>query len=492
MKTKRFGKAKPIAQLTDIIKLEYFQQVRFFIDLGIAIEKADENGRTPIMLCPFMEPEVWGTGIARLLIEKGASLENCDKYGMTLMHLACIYTRIELARVFLNAIDFDLVEQDKWGNTALHYAVRSGNLNLVKVITQAQWKYKLAFDRKNREGHTALDEAYRLKMRKIAETIEAVENQTQADADNESLSQIPSLNIRLSRECLHSRTYSDFGSVSRRSFRARPKTAFLLARRESASSSSSASSLYGQDRTVISYRNFVRRELEPNEKDDKIILRCAPLTDFRNNPEYLFHLVMPGVLPVNGNHESLKCVRPKSAYSSKLHDSSYGRDGPYFSWRVEFKRLYRHYEYQCTPSYRDGIKIPPADLSYLDAPLTPAPSEDPTEDEKGRKSKRSTSSMTKQNTAETGRQRKQSQQQQAQIQQQQQLQQQKQQEQSKRRASIVQSGKHSSSSMDGSMGSSSESISSGTSTKKDAVRMTNGNASGSDSHGRQSRVAHYN
>ncbi|XP_033738377.1 LOW QUALITY PROTEIN: uncharacterized protein LOC117325954 [Pecten maximus] len=490
MRAKRFGKAKPITQLTDIIKLEYFQQVRFFIDLGIEMEKTDENGRTPIMLCPFMEPEVWGTGIARLLIEKGASLENCDKYGMTVMHLACIYTRVELARVFLNAIDFDLLEQDKWGNTALHYAVRSGNLNLVKVITQAQWKYKFAFDKKNREGLTALDEAYRLKMRKIAETIEAVENQTQADADNESLSQIPSLNIRLSRDCLNSRTLSDFGSISRRSFRTRPKTAFLLARRESASSSSSASSLYGHDRTVVSYRNFVRRELEPNERDDKMILRCAPLADFRNNPEYLFHLVVPGVLPVS---ENMKSGRPRSAYDSKLHDSSSGRDGPYFSWRVEFKRLYRHYEYQCTPSYRDGYKDTPIGTLYLDAPLTPAPSEDPNEDERGKKSKRSTSSMTKQNTAETGRQRKQSQQQQQQQNhQQQQQQQQKQQEQSKRRTSTVQSGKQSSSSMDGSMGSSSESISSGTSAKKETVRMTNGNTSGSDSHGRQSRVAHYN
>ncbi|XP_069127345.1 kinase D-interacting substrate of 220 kDa-like [Argopecten irradians] len=486
MRAKRFGKAKPITQLTDIIKLEYFQQVRFFIDLGIEMEKTDENGRTPIMLCPLMEPEVWGTGIARLLIEKGASLENCDKYGMTVLHLACIYTRVELARVFLNAIDFDLLEQDKWGNTALHYAVRSGNLNLVKVITQAQWKYKFAFDKKNRDGYTALDEAYRLKMRKIAETIEAAENQTQEDADNESLSQIPSLNIRLSRDCLNSRTLSDFGSISRRSFRTRPKTAFLMARRDSASSSSSASSLYGHDRTVVSYRNFVRRELEPNERDEKMILRCAPLSDFRNNPEYLFHLVVPGVLPVS---EGMKSGRPRSAYDSKL-SSSNGRDGPYFSWRVEFKRLYRHYEYQCTPSYRDGIKIAPADLSYLDAPLTPAPSEDPNEDEKGKRSKRSTSSITKQNTAETGRQRKQSQQQQ-QGHSQQQAQQQKQQEQSKRRTSTVQSGKQSSSSMDGSMGSSSESISSGTSTKKEAARMTNGTTSGGDSHGRQSRVAHY-
>lgn len=488
MRTKRLGKAKPIGQLTDIIKLEYFQQVRFFIDLGIHLDLPDEYGRTPILLCPFMEPDVWGTGIARLLIEKGAYLELCDKYGMTVLHLACIYARIELAKVFLNAIDFDFLAQDKWGNTALHYAVRSGNLNLVKVITQAQWKYKFPFDRKNRDGHTALEEAYRLKMRKIAQTIEAVEHQTQTEADNESLSHVPSLNLRLSRDCLTSQAYSDFGSVSRKSFPARPKTAFLLARRESVSSSSSASSLYGQDRTVISYRNFVRRELEPNEKDNKMILRCASLSDFRNNPEYLFHLVLPGVLPVNENNQ--KCGRPNSTYNSKQEESTNGHDGPYFSWRVEFKRLYRHYEYQCTPSYRDGIKLPPSDLSYMDDASTPAPSEDQNDDDKARK-KRSTSTIPKQNTAETGKQRKQSQQQQMLMQQQQQLQP-KQPDLAKRKASVVPSGKYSSSSMDGSMGSSSESISSGTSMKKDAARVSNGAVSGIDVHGRQSRVAHYN
>jgi ankyrin repeat protein len=52
-----------------------------------------------------MEPAKWGTGISRLLIEKGAIIDTKDKYGMNALHMACIYDRVE----FLNQRKIELV-----------------------------------------------------------------------------------------------------------------------------------------------------------------------------------------------------------------------------------------------------------------------------------------------------------------------------------------------------------------------------------------------
>lgn len=62
MKYRGRGKSAPILRLTDIIGRGYFQQVRFFVDLGINIDEQNDDKRTPLMLCALMEPTQWGTG----------------------------------------------------------------------------------------------------------------------------------------------------------------------------------------------------------------------------------------------------------------------------------------------------------------------------------------------------------------------------------------------------------------------------------------------
>ena len=154
-------------------------------------------------------------------------------------------------------------------------------------------------------------------------------------------------------------------------------------------------------------------------------------------------------------------------------------EGPGFSWRVEFKKLYVHYEYQCSPSYRDAAKYVPGELPSLDGQGSPVPHEDTEDGERGKKGKRCGSG--KKDAAE--KQRKQSQQQ------------------KQRKQSNVQTppdkGKQSSTSLDGSLGSSSESIgSSGVSSKKQPAtsgdtQTTKATKSATESHGRISRTMHY-
>ncbi|KAK3090401.1 hypothetical protein FSP39_011580 [Pinctada imbricata] len=474
------GKSAPIMRLTDVIQRCYFQQVRFFIDLGIDLDEQNDDGRTSLILCALMEPEEWGVGIARLLIEKGAIVDTVDKYGLSAIHLACIYGRVELARVLLHAMDFDLGEGDKWGNTALHYAVRAGSVPLVRLLVHSHCKYKITTDKRNREGLSALDEARRLSHHRCAEIIASINDLS--DSQIEALNPPPRLNLKMSRDSLHSISHS----VSNIDFRQRPKTAFLTRRASlSSSRSSSSSSLYLAQRPIF-VREFpgAKKDKMPNEKDFSQILRCASLSDFRNNPEYLYSLALPGVIPSNVNGYSYS-HRPKSQCMRR--PQSVTSEGPYFSWRVEFKKLFVHYESQCTPSYCEPAKFTSSDLPDIDGRATPQAGEDGYETDRGKKGKRSGSGKKE----DKDRQRKHS----------------NHKQEKQRKISQGHShahGKHSSNSLDGSLGSSTESLSSsGVATRKHGAPDPAGHKGSKDKHnsvhtggtveghGRQSRVAHY-
>lgn len=438
MKYRGRGKSAPILRLTDIIGRGYFQQVRFFVDLGINIDEQNDDKRTPLMLCALMEPTQWGTGIARLLIEKGAIIDTQDKYGLNALHLASIYNRLELAKVLLQAIDFDLVQTDKWGNTALHYAVRAGNSALVGLLKDTLHHYKLPLVTINKEGLTALDEGYRYSQSACVAVLQT--NNSPTDDENESFSQQSVPQLQLSKESMSSRSVSD---ASWRRTISRPKTAHFP-REWSIMSDSSSTLLY----SFPEPRKFIRqarRELQPNERDISKVIFCADSTDFRNNPEYLYQLVEPGVLPVS---ITFNRQRPKSALPQRTSPMS-DNGGPCFNWRTEFKKLYVHYEYQCTRSYRDAVKSVPILYLTHDKSNSPYPTDNESEDfdKNSRKGKRQQSAVSKHGSNDnlSVKQRRQ----------------QVVSQQGKRKSSVSQTPP-----MDGSLGSSSESLSSGTSSKR--------------------------
>ena len=96
------------------------------VNLGANLEARDATGRTPLMLTAYVQPEEWGVGVARLLIEVGVRMSHRDKHGMNALHHAAIYERLELAKVLLNAPDFDLAQTDKWVH---HDAMMSARAN---------------------------------------------------------------------------------------------------------------------------------------------------------------------------------------------------------------------------------------------------------------------------------------------------------------------------------------------------------------------------
>ena len=460
--------------LLEIIKSGYFQQVRFLVDHGVDLDQRDVERRTALMMCAFIEPEAWGVGICRLLIENGATLYLRDKYGLNAFHYAVIYDRIELVRVYLKAIDFNLNESDKLGNTALHYAVRSGNPVVVRLIAQACLKYQITLDKANNDGFTPMQEARRLNKRKCARLLDSIS--VLADESNIEA------NLPLD---LNGIDY-DGDSLSIQSSRksiCRPRSS-IISFRSSKSSLLSSSDIMNR-RTTSLYSNDLDRPLRrrrrdrtevipPHERNEKQLIRCASASDVRNNPEYLFHTT-PFDPAFSGDHGRPRSKsRAKSAFVRRSEVDNGSIHSANGTWRTEFRRLYTHFQFQCTPSYRDTVigeysetdTLPP-----LDKAGTPATSEHGIDDvEKRGKVRAKSGSISRQNTEESlsaGKSRQQ------------------QKPQRKMSQNIGHGGKMGSA--DGSLESSSESINSSVSSKRQADGKTS-KPPKPDAAGRQSRT----
>ncbi|XP_046372490.2 ankyrin repeat domain-containing protein 50-like [Haliotis rufescens] len=184
--------------LSDVMKMGYLQQVRDLVDLGMDIDSRDVDGKTPLMLCALMEPESWGTGIARHLIENGADLKLRDKAGLNALHYACIYERDALTKVFLHAIDFDLNQADKHGNTALHYCVQSGNVEMVKLLVEHLQRYGLSLEMENRAGVSARSLAQKLPWMECVQLLTEREKEVEEE-EEETHTEIEKYEVRSER-----------------------------------------------------------------------------------------------------------------------------------------------------------------------------------------------------------------------------------------------------------------------------------------------------
>ena len=477
-------KAKPPPEpmtLLDVIKHGYFQQVRFLVERGENIDQRDSERRTALMLCAFLEPEVWGVGISRLLIENGGKLYLRDIYGLNAFHYACIYERVELVKVFLKAIDFNLLQGDKQGNTALHYAVRAGNDVIVRLVAQAYMKYRIRFDKQNNDGFTALEEACRCNNRKCMRILDNPE--ALLDMDNIEAN-IP-LDLRFSSD-VDQDTRSIRGSRKslsrpRSSVMSRPRSSAMSHRSSKSSLLTHTESYYRRSPTIYSYDAHRYRRIEPDiavppyEKNNKNIIYLASATDLRNNPEYLFRHLAPAVEESSDSSQNLpptKRPRAKSAFVRRSEILTEKQEHS-FSWRTELKRLYVHFQYQCTPSYRDTVHFDPeAYLPNVDKPpLTPAHSEHALFEEEGKTKKgRGKSAVARQRTQESlghGKEKTPA----------------RETPSKSRKISAIGHGGKLTASVDGSLESSSESINSLASSKKSANKDVGG--------GRQSRTANY-
>ncbi|XP_025110657.1 uncharacterized protein LOC112574059 [Pomacea canaliculata] len=444
----------PPLSLCDIMRLGYLQQVRMLVELGADMEVKDASGRTPLMLTAYVQPEDWGVGVARLLIESGVNMAARDRHGMNVLHHACVYERLELAKVLLSALDFDMTQSDKSGNTALHYAAIAGNVRLVQLLLDYLARYRLPAEKINKQGRSPLDEAILSGSAQCATLLsdvvsrsqairgDASSQQTTADASSRGTSGIQHASVSVIDEgvgwggCTEDnwvegsvfsyksdyspdqseREYPQFQNENasptkaRRSGVRRPHTATtkgcLPGGSDVGSSrspgttnrlqrSSSLLSLRGNvvETTRVSFHGVkdgstldargsssiistktpipsarslrtLQRERTvisrgkvspPNEKNPDLVIHVVPESDFRNAPEYVLKLTRMPSDPLASDRESLPSLVHKHQLLLPYQEQASKKLGP-GTWREEMQVLYRHYEIQCSPNWRNAAR----------------------------------------------------------------------------------------------------------------------------------------
>ena len=143
------------------LKRGYFSLIRYLLESGNGnIRERDAENRTVMMYCCFIENDSWADNMAMILLENGARIEDEDKNGLNALHYAIVMHRPILVRRFLASLDFNLHRSiDIHGNTCLHYACSTGNVDNVRAILDTMKRYSVDPTTRNHKGLTAYDVA---------------------------------------------------------------------------------------------------------------------------------------------------------------------------------------------------------------------------------------------------------------------------------------------------------------------------------------------
>jgi ankyrin repeat protein len=142
----------------------YFSLIRYLLQSGTGdARERDNEDRTGLMYCCFIDDDSWAQSISTILLEYGAKIEDQDRRGLNALHYAIITQRLILIRRYLSSLDFNLNQTvDIHGNTCLHYACSTGNSDVVRLILNAMKHYSIDITIKNYSGSTAYDIACQL------------------------------------------------------------------------------------------------------------------------------------------------------------------------------------------------------------------------------------------------------------------------------------------------------------------------------------------
>lgn len=295
-------------RIHDAINKGFFQQVRFHIDQGSNVNSRDNNGKTPLILCAYIDDEKWSVGLARLLIEHGARISKCDKYGYNSLHHACINQKPQLIDIYMSALDCDVHSKCKKGNTSLHYAASLGNSLIIRSLAQLAIKYKLSLDPQNKSGCTPLHQAFK------ANHLDCGDLLMQLGADGEVMDNENKTATLLRKECIE--RLDLISNIS-------------------------------QARTSTKLLRKLEREAESvKPKPDTTTIQKARDIDLRNDPEYVFNISAVRYFQDNGPR--MLIGRPKTAPNKRTKDKK--------MWQDEILRLWSQYETQCSISFRSPAR----------------------------------------------------------------------------------------------------------------------------------------
>lgn len=144
--------------LSSSIRRKRFHQAKLLLELQcVDVNSKDNEGKTALMETCLLQDEAKAAKMAKVLLKNGAKIGLLDKKGRNAFMYACEGAREKLVKLLIGeALNFDINAVDYHGNTALHYASLTGNLDILKMLVSTLKRFKMSVDKTNKRGETPL------------------------------------------------------------------------------------------------------------------------------------------------------------------------------------------------------------------------------------------------------------------------------------------------------------------------------------------------
>ncbi|KAJ8319514.1 hypothetical protein KUTeg_004605 [Tegillarca granosa] len=151
-----------------------FKKVKLLLDKGFNVNTKNDYGYNVLVAALHIESEIHRGKMFKFLLDRQADpLGKDPKYERTVLSWACLLGRLnEVVMIFQRFKgEFDLVDKDKDGMTALHHATQGGHLEVVRAVVQEMRRFRLSVDIPDKLGLSPYLHARRLGFTEIAEVL---------------------------------------------------------------------------------------------------------------------------------------------------------------------------------------------------------------------------------------------------------------------------------------------------------------------------------
>ena len=231
---------------------------------------------------------------------------------------------------------------NRYGNSALHYAVAGDNSDVVKLLLDIAAKYGIPTDAENQFGMTPLAQALDSQHDRCA----CLLREARGAKDSATMS-TSSESLAERQTSIHGMTNGMTNGFDVGLSNGRPKSSGpLLVRRQRSHAGRMSNG---------NAKELVATSLPVNGGYAGRLIRAASVTNLRNQPEYILQLSPRRCFA--GEHPCNPLPPAAAADNADENDAD--------NWRQQLKQLYATYGYQFAPSYRKGA--PPIDRTqYVD------------------------------------------------------------------------------------------------------------------------------
>ncbi|XP_006812885.1 B-cell lymphoma 3 protein homolog [Saccoglossus kowalevskii] len=161
-------------RLFDAVTGTRFAEVKLLLDLHVNVDCKNILGQTPLFVTLQIDDEGKRDKMFRYLVRRGAEVLEEDYRQKTLFQYTCELGRVKQATRILDQVgagSVNLNGRDLDGNTALLYAVKSKNIEIVKMLVEMLRFYHMTVDLVDNDGCTPLIHAKKLGLSEISDIL---------------------------------------------------------------------------------------------------------------------------------------------------------------------------------------------------------------------------------------------------------------------------------------------------------------------------------